>query len=93
MEQEVIVTDKNLPEEVLSAIENGRKIEAIKLLRKATGLGLANAKVLVDRASSRYAERHPSSAITESDGGAATLLKMLLAVTLIFAVYRFFIGG
>lgn len=93
METEVIVTEKNLPDEVLSAIESGRKIEAIKLLREATGLGLANAKVLVDRVSSKHAERHPSPAITESDGGAATLLKMLLAVTLIFAVYRFLIGG
>ena len=50
MKSEVIVTDSQLPREVIKAIEDGRKIEAIKILREATGIGLANAKVLVDRA-------------------------------------------
>ena len=50
MSSEIVINDNELPPEVVMAITQGRKIEAIKLLREATGLGLANAKVLVDRA-------------------------------------------
>jgi hypothetical protein len=48
MKKEVVITANDLPAEVVAAIKSGRKIEAIRLLRVATGLGLANAKVLVD---------------------------------------------
>lgn len=37
-----------LPPEVAAAIQSGRTIEAIKLLRESTGLGLAEAKAAVD---------------------------------------------
>ena len=37
-----------LPPDVLNAIQNGRTIDAIKRLRKATGLGLAEAKAVID---------------------------------------------
>ena len=35
--------------EIRAALDNGRKIEAIKLLRERTGLGLKEAKELVER--------------------------------------------
>jgi hypothetical protein len=38
----------NLPPEVVDALRRGNKIEAIKLLREAIGVGLAEAKGLVD---------------------------------------------
>lgn len=37
-----------LPDDVLDALRGGNKIEAIKLLREATGLGLKEAKDLVE---------------------------------------------
>lgn len=37
--------------EIRAAIARGRKVEAIKLVRERTGLGLREAKDLVDRAS------------------------------------------
>ncbi|HEX3125990.1 MAG TPA: hypothetical protein VH394_01550 [Thermoanaerobaculia bacterium] len=37
-----------LPPEVISAIESGQTIEAVKLLRESRGLGLAEAKEAVD---------------------------------------------
>jgi ribosomal protein L7/L12 len=40
----------NLPPEVRAALAAGKKIEAIKILRGQTGLGLAEAKDIVDRA-------------------------------------------
>ena len=38
-----------LPDDVLAALQRGQTIEAIKLLRGSTGLGLAEAKDLIDR--------------------------------------------
>ena len=38
----------SLPPEILTALREGRQLEAIKLLRKTTGLGLAETKSLID---------------------------------------------
>ena len=92
MHSEVIITDQELPVKVITAIEKGSKIEAIKLLREATGIGLANAKVLVDRASTRLAAKNPTPVIVEDEGRSAMLPKLLLLVALLFAFYHFFIA-
>jgi ribosomal protein L7/L12 len=42
-------THHTVPPEVLAAIDRGNKIEAIKLLRDATGLGLKEAKDAVEQ--------------------------------------------
>ena len=39
---------RNLPPEVIALLKSGNKIQAIKLLRERTGLGLADAKGHVD---------------------------------------------
>jgi hypothetical protein len=93
MKPEVIVTDAELPAEVLRAIEKGRKIEAIKILRERTGIGLANAKVLVERNARQFAEQNPRPALTESGNGMPRLLMSLLLAVLIFAVYRHLTAG
>lgn len=49
MSKESVISDADVPQDVLDAIADGRRVVAIKLLRDATGLGLANAKVVVDR--------------------------------------------
>ena len=87
MKSEVIVGDDELPAEVLQAIKEGRKIVAIKLLREATGLGLANAKVLVDRAASRHgpADGGPSGFREESNTG--RLVSVVLVLLLALAAY------
>jgi large subunit ribosomal protein L7/L12 len=38
-----------MPQEVVGLVRSGRKIEAIKVLREQRGIGLAEAKELVDR--------------------------------------------
>ena len=38
----------SLPPEIISALREGRQLEAIKLLRKTTGLGLVETKALID---------------------------------------------
>ena len=94
MNPEVVITEDELPPEVIRAIERGRKIEAIKLLRESTGLGLANAKVLVDKAARRLGP--PSTVLpgfVEEETNVTSLLKTLLLVVILFAAYRNFFGA
>ena len=57
------MTDSELTDDVrqqiLNALIAGRKIEAIKLYREATGKGLKDAKDFIDRLVEELAERHP----------------------------------
>lgn len=88
-----IITENNLPPEVIRAIEAGRKIEAIKLLREATGLGLANAKVLVDKAGRQHAPKSSHPKIVDDSPNIGRLLKTLFFVVLAFAFFRYYIGA
>lgn len=85
------ITVDDLPTDVLDAIDQGRKVEAIKLLREATGLGLANAKVLVDRAASQRTPARRTSALLEDEDNVRRLLKSLSLIALAFALYHFFL--
>lgn len=93
MGAEVIVTENELPPEVMDAIRKGRKIEAIKLLREAKGLGLANAKVLVDRASQSHGPKRtiPSFADQRQWWGQFTV--PLITLLIVFIAYYFYTGG
>ncbi len=57
--------NRSLPPNVVEALRRGDKIEAIKLLREATRVGLAEAKAAVDRhgaggaAPQKHAAPHP----------------------------------
>ena len=92
MQKEVIITDRQIPPDVIRAIADGRKIEAIKMLREATGLGLANAKVLVDRASRVHGLNQPMPSAVTEDAGSGKLLVSLVAVIVMGAAYFFYIG-
>lgn len=87
--REIVVADDELPAEVLAAIAEGRKVVAIKLLREATGLGLANAKVLVDRAALRMEAQNPTARRLQSESNTPRLLLLLVLAAGVFAVYRF----
>jgi hypothetical protein len=91
MKSEVIITESDLPQNVLRAIQDGRKIEAIKLLREATGLGLANAKVLVDRAARQHAPPPVYPSMGDPVSGLPRLVKSLIVTVLLFALYHYFV--
>ena len=81
--------DQPLPEAVVAAIQSGRKIEAIKILRGETGLGLKEAKHAVDV----YVQRHPdleSNLGTASESPFGRLLLIGAAVAAAIAIYRYF---
>jgi len=54
---------RDLPSSVVSALSQGKKIEAIKLLREAYGIGLKEAKDLVDE----YEESRPELSMGLAD--------------------------
>jgi hypothetical protein len=87
------MTENDLPPDVIRAIEQGRKIEAIKLLREATGLGLANAKVLVDKAWRQYGPKNAHPKLVDEQPNLGRLLKTLFFVALAFAFYRYYAGA
>lgn len=93
MKSEVIITEQELPSEVIDAIKGGKKIVAIKLLRESTGLGLANAKVLVDRAAAKHVGASPSPALVQEENSVAKLFRMLLLVVLMYTLYKFLLNS
>ena len=93
MSAEVIVTDNELPPEVMDAIRDGRKIEAIKLLREEKGLGLANAKVLVDRASQAYGPKRPIPNFADQRQWWGQFTTLLISLLVVFVAYYFYTGS
>lgn len=93
MEKNTVITESDLPPGVLRAIEQGKKIEAIKLLREATGLGLANAKVLVDKAARQHRPKDSLPRLVNEETNVGKLLKTLLLVVIAFYVYRYFLAA
>ncbi len=89
MKSENVIADHELPTEVLQAIAEGRKIVAIKLLREVTGLGLANAKVLVDQATARHQQ---ASGLSE-ESNAGRMIGMMLLLVVAFIVYKYLYSG
>jgi hypothetical protein len=93
MNAEVIVTEQELPPDVIDAIRQGRKIEAIKILRESTGLGLANAKVLVDRAWRTHGPAREMPSFADQPQGLSAIAKLLTMVLLAVAAWYFYTGG
>jgi hypothetical protein len=94
MSTETVITANDLPSDVVDAIKSGQKIEAIKLLRLATGLGLANAKVLVDAGARLHGvqSRHPAMVDSGSGSNSSLQVVLLLLLLLAFAVYEYFLS-
>jgi hypothetical protein len=92
MKSEVVLTEQELPVDVIEAIERGKKIEAIKLLREATGLGLANAKVLVDRAARTHGPKKPLPSFADEPSGLGSFVKSLALLLFVVAAWYFYRG-
>ena len=84
-----MTSDMDLPAEVIADIEANRKIAAIKRLRAHHGIGLKEAKEMVD---DYICTRSPSSGhrIPETDSGIGRIIVMTIGVGLIYALYRYF---
>lgn len=83
-------TQRTYSDEVLAAVDSGRKIEAIKRLRQEAGLGLREAKHEIE-ALARERRGDPSvSANMPEEGGAGGVVRLLLLIGAILAVYFYF---
>lgn len=81
-----MTTEPELSTQVLNAIHANRKIDAIKLLREERGLGLKEAKELVDA----YTMKNPHLVVQRNAGGSGGKLILIIAVAAAaYAAYRF----
>jgi len=69
-----------LPTEVILAVQAGRKLDAIRILREKTGMGLTDAKVLVDRLAEDYGSELPPVSASREDSGNLRLLAALVVL-------------
>ena len=85
--------DLEISDQVIAAIDAGRKIEAIKVLREESGLGLKEAKDVVDSLTrTRRGESGATSGMVE-EGGAGGMIKMVVVIAVILVVYFYFFAG
>ena len=78
--------DKDLPSEVLSAIQQNQKIKAIKLLRKHRKIELKEAKQIVDA----YIKNNPNVIIykdSQNTGFISLLIRFCLIVAVLYLIY------
>ncbi len=78
---------------IQDALAAGRKIEAIKIYREATGKGLKEAKDFVEALSLRLKEEDPekyTALSTSSSGGCASVLLLGIGLTIAAAAW---LGG
>lgn len=84
---------QDLPEEALAALESGSKIEAIKIVREQQGIGLKEAKELVEQ----FIDIHPEvkSRMHAANAQSARIsIRWLITIALIgFAAYKIFKGS
>lgn len=75
---------------IMSALFEGRKIEAIKLYREATGVGLAEAKSFVEGLEARLREENPGkfSVGSGKSGCGFMVLVLLLSPAGLLAISR-----
>ena len=78
-------------EDVIAAVDNGRKIEAIKLLREETGLGLADAKHAIDALARERRNDSAFGANMTEEGGAGGMIKMIVVIAIILGAYWYFL--
>jgi len=83
----------SLSDEVIAAVDSGNKIKAIKLLREETGLGLKEAKDLIDALAAERRGDPPIDAAMSEEGGAGGMIKMVIAIAAILAIYFYFFAG
>lgn len=84
-------TNPEFSAEVLAAIHGNRKIEAIKLLRQQRGVGLKEARDLVDT----YVAEHPQLIIRRPPGndyGMGRAVLIIVVSALFYGAYQLFTG-
>ena len=82
--------ERSFSDEVLAAVDNGNKIEAIKRLREETGLGLKEAKDAIDALARDRRGVTPPSARMPEEGGAGGAVRLVVLIVALLVVYFYF---
>ena len=69
-----------LPTQAQLALEAGHKIEAIRIVREQTGLGLREARAVVERASREGHPQMPRLAAGKEDSGVLRLVVVVMVL-------------
>jgi len=86
-------SDLNISDDVISAVGAGHKIEAIKILREETGLGLKEAKDVVDRLARARKGQPGETAAMPEEGGASGMIRLVVLIAIILGVYFYFFAS
>jgi len=77
------MSEEKLSESVMQAVRSGLTIQAIKRLRTEKGLGLKEAKDIIDREMDAYRLANPNAPmVQESSGWSKVVVIALIAVAL-----------
>ena len=86
------LTEKQL-DDISQSIIQGRKIDAIKAFREATGLGLKDAKDEVEKITRDLAKEHPELLKNQSKGCAGVIaLGLILGYATVEIVQKVIVG-
>ena len=77
-----------LPPDVIAALEAGRKIEAIRLLCAHRGLGLKQAKELIDQKPAMRQSGIPSLKPLQPENGVGQVIKVAIILGIVFVAVR-----
>lgn len=89
-EESVNYRDYPYSDEILVAVDAGRKIEAIKRLREDTGLGLKEAKDAIDALARERQGKPAVAANMAEEGGAGGAIKLVVVIAIVLAIYFYF---
>ena len=89
-ETEVQDQDPSFSDEVIAAVDNGNKIEAIKRLREETGLGLKEAKHAIDALARDRRGVTQTTAGMPEEGGAGGAVRLVVLIVAVLVVYFYF---
>ncbi len=83
-----------IPPEVLAAISSGNKVQAIRLVREHTGLGLGPAKRIVEAIEKSQNATTPGSMPEFTEvGGSRGLLVIVAACVVAWLLYQWLVAG
>jgi hypothetical protein len=78
---------------VKNAVDAGHKIEAIKIYRAETGVGLKEAKHAIDHLAIERTPTTNNTDMREPGSGGASLIKLVVLVAVIVVLYKVFLAG
>ena len=93
LEVNVNYPDSDVSDAVISAVDSGQKIAAIKILRAETGLDLKEAKDVVEAVARARQHVSPAATPMTEEGGLVGILKLIVPIAIILGVYFYFFAN